>query len=148
VVAVVLLEYGFYLLVLRAIAAWSQSKRRVHDVRNVFRLVFLVAVGVALLGVVTEEWVGVLFSLGVVGFGVTFALQQPILSLIGWGYIALKRPYQVGDRVKNENAKGDVIEVDFLVTTLWEVDGDLVSSHQPSGRVVTVPNSVVLSSQV
>lgn len=28
------------------------------------------------------------------------------------------------------------------------INGDLVSSHQPSGRVVTVPNSVVLSSEV
>lgn len=60
----------------------------------------------------------------------------------------LKRPYAVGDRVKIGDSKGDVIEVDFLVTTLWEVNGDLVSTHQPSGRVVTVPNSVVLSSQV
>jgi small-conductance mechanosensitive channel len=60
----------------------------------------------------------------------------------------LKRPYAVGDRVKIEESKGDVIEVDFLVTTIWEVNGDLVSTHQPSGRVVTVPNSVVLNSQV
>jgi small-conductance mechanosensitive channel len=60
----------------------------------------------------------------------------------------LKRPYTVGDRVKIEGSRGDVIEVDFLVTTIWEVNGDLVSTHQPSGRVVTVPNSVVLSAQV
>ena len=103
---------------------------------------------ISVLGVITEQWVGVLFSLGVVGFAVTFALQQPLLSLLGWVYIMLKRPYAVGDRVKIEGSKGDVIEVDFLVTTLWEVNGDLVSTHQPSGRVVTVPNSVVLSSQV
>jgi small-conductance mechanosensitive channel len=34
------------------------------------------------------------------------------------------------------------------VTTLWEINGELVSSNQPSGRIVTVPNSVVLSSEV
>jgi small-conductance mechanosensitive channel len=56
--------------------------------------------------------------------------------------------YQVGDRVAIEGSKGDVVEVDFLVTTLWEINGDLVSSHQPSGRIVTLPNSVVLSSHV
>jgi small-conductance mechanosensitive channel len=100
------------------------------------------------LGIVTEQWVGVLLSLGVVGFAITFALQQPLLSLLGWVYIMLKRPYTVGDRVKIEGSRGDVIEVDFLVTTIWEVNGDLVSTHQPSGRVVTVPNSVVLSAQV
>jgi len=28
------------------------------------------------------------------------------------------------------------------------ITGELVSSHQPSGRVITLPNSVVLSSHV
>jgi len=97
---------------------------------------------------VTQQWVGLLFSLGVVGFAVTFALQQPLFSLIGWLYIIVKRPYQVGDRVTIEDSKRDVVEVSFLVTTLWEVNGGLVSSNQPSGRVITLPNSVVLSSQV
>ena len=147
VVAIVLGFYGVYAVLLRFLAT-RFTKRRAHDVRNVLRLV-LGGVGlVSALGVVTEQWVGVLLSLGVVGFAVTFALQQPLLSLLGWVYIMLKRPYAVGDRVKIEESKGDVIEVDFLVTTLWEVNGDLVSTHQPSGRVVTVPNSVVLSSQV
>jgi small-conductance mechanosensitive channel len=103
---------------------------------------------VAALGVLTAQWVGVLFSLGIVGFAVTSALQQPLFSLLGWLYIVTKEPYQVGDRVKIEDAKGDVIAVDFLVTTLWEINGDLVSSNKPWGRIVTLPNSVVLSSQV
>jgi small-conductance mechanosensitive channel len=89
----------------------------------------------------------VLFSLGVVGFAVTFALQQPLFSLIGWIYIMVKRPYQVGDRVAIEESKGE-FEVDFLVTTLWEIQGDLVSSNQPSGRIITLPISVVLSAHV
>lgn len=105
------------------------------------RLVFGVAGIIALLGVLTDQWVGVLLSLGVVGFAITFALQQPLLSLLGWLYIMAKRPYAVGDRVRIGETKGDVIKVDFLVTTIWEVGGELVSTNQPSGRVVTVPNS-------
>jgi small-conductance mechanosensitive channel len=147
VTAIVLGFYGVYVVVLRVLTT-RFTKRRAHDVRNVLRLVLGGTALVSALGVITEQWVGVLLSLGVVGFAITFALQQPLLSLLGWVYIVLKRPYAVGDRVKIEDSKGDVIEVDFLVTTLWEVDGDLVSTHQPSGRVVTVPNSVVLSSQV
>ena len=41
-----------------------------------------------------------------------------------------------------------MIGVDFLVTTLWEINGELVTTNQPFGRAVTVPNSVVLSSNV
>lgn len=139
--------YGLYLLGIGLLER-SVERRRAYHLRNVLRLGIGVAALVAALGVVTEQWVGLLFSLGIVGFAVTFALQQPLFSLLGWLYIVTKEPYRVGDRVKIEDAKGDVIDVDFLVTTLWEINGDLVSSNQPSGRIVTLPNSVVLSSQV
>jgi len=146
--AVVLSTYGAY----RVVGGWlterAASKRRQHDLRNVLRLSFGLVGAIGLAGVVTEQWLGVLFSLGVVGFGVTFALQQPLFSLIGWVYIMVNRPYQVGDRVEIEGSKGDVVEVNFLVTTLWEINGELVSSNQPSGRTITLPNSVVLSSHV
>ncbi|WP_424019414.1 mechanosensitive ion channel family protein [Halorientalis pallida] len=148
VLAVVLAGFGFYLLVAGSMSRFGASKRRQHDVRGVLRLAFGAGTLVAVLGVLTEQWVGLLFSLGVVGFAVTFALQQPLFSLLGWIYIMLKRPYQVGDRVAIEDSKGDVVEVSFLVTTLWEIDGELVSSNQPSGRIITLPNSVVLSSHV
>lgn len=147
-VAVLLGCYGLYLLLVRYLVEHATSKRRAHDVRNVLRLALGSVALAGVLGAVTDQWLGVLFSLGIVGFGITFALQQPLLSFLGWIYIMIKRPLAVGDRVKIGDAKGDVIEVDFLVTTLWEVGGDLVTSHQPSGRVVTVPNSVVLSSDV
>jgi len=140
--------YGCYRIVLHVFDTHTQSKRRRHDAKNVFRLAFGAAGLLAALGVVTQQWVGLLFSLGVVGFAVTFALQQPLFSLIGWLYIMVKRPYQVGDRVAIESSKGDVVEVSFLVTTLWEINGELVSSNQPSGRIITLPNSVVLSSHV
>jgi small-conductance mechanosensitive channel len=146
--AVVAGFYGGYLAVDRAFVERAASKRRRHDLHNVLRLAFGAVTAVTVLGVVTEQWLGVLFSLGVVGFAVTFALQQPLLSLVAWAYIAVNQPYAVGDRVEIGGSRGDVIAVNFLVTTLWEVNGPLVSSHQPSGRVVTVPNSVVLSSQV
>ena len=145
--AVVLGFSGLHLLILGLLLR-TASKRRAHDMRNVLRLAFGAVGIVALLGVLTDQWVGVLLSLGVVGFAITFALQQPLLSLLGWFFIMIKRPYSVGERVRIGDTKGDVIEVDFLVTTIWEVGGELISTNQPSGRVVTVPNSVVLSSEV
>ncbi|WP_240452023.1 mechanosensitive ion channel family protein [Halostella salina] len=146
--AVALGAYGIYLFVIAAVERHTTSKRRFHDLRSVLRLAFGAAALVGVFGAVTEQWLGVLFSLGVVGFAVTFALQQPLFSLLGWVYILVKRPYGIGDRVRIDDAKGDVIDVDFLVTTLWEINGDLVTTNQPSGRIVTVPNSVVLSAAV
>jgi len=146
--AIVLAGYGLYLLVATQLARRAADKRRGQNIRNVLRLLFIVATGAALFAAVTEQWVGLLFSLGIAGFAVTFALQQPLFSLIGWLYIVTKQPYQIGDRIAIEGSKGDVVEVDLFVTTLWEINGDLVTSHQPSGRTVTVPNSVVLSTHV
>jgi small-conductance mechanosensitive channel len=148
VAGVILAGIGGYLVVLDVLLARTADKRRRHDLRNPLRFVFIVVTIAGVLAVVTQRYVGLLFSLGIVGFAVTFALQQPLFSLIGWLYIMLKRPYEVGDRVAIEGSKGDVVEIDFLVTTLWEINGELVSSNQPSGRVITLPNSVVLSSHV
>ena len=146
--ATAFLVYALYAFVCRLIVARVPDRRRRDNVHNVSRLLFVLGGAVAVLGAVTEQWLGVLFSLGVVGFAVTFALQQPLFSLIGWLYILTKRPYQVGDRISIDGTKGDVVAVDFLVTTLWETGGELVSSNQPSGRTVTFPNSNVLSTQV
>ncbi|WP_435097514.1 mechanosensitive ion channel family protein [Halarchaeum sp. P4] len=146
--AVVAGFYGAYALIRRFLIRRTPDKVERHKAVSVLQLLFVVLGTLAVLGVVTDRWVPALVSLGVVGFAITFALQQPLLSLFGWLYIMVKEPYQVGDRVAIEGSKGDIIDVDFLVTTLWEVNGELVSSNQPSGRHVTVPNSVVLSTQI
>lgn len=148
VAAVLLAAYGGYLVLGGYLLDRTANKRRRHDVRNLLRLSFGAVALLAAFGIVTQNWVSVLLSLGVVGVAVTFALQQPLFSLIGWLYIMTKRPYGVGDRVSIDDTRGDVVSIDFFVTEVWEIDGDLVSSNQPSGRIVTVPNSVVLSAHV
>ncbi|AHG03491.1 small mechanosensitive ion channel protein MscS [Halobacterium sp. DL1] len=138
---------GYHVVTTLALPA-SMDRRRRHRVESVLRLVALVVAAIAVLGVVTDRWVPALVSLGVAGVAISLALQQPLLSLLGWVYVMTKQPFQVGDRVRIDESKGDVIDVDYLVTTLWEINGELVSSNQPSGRHITVPNSVVLTSHV
>jgi len=77
-----------------------------------------------------------------------FALQTPITSLIGWVYLLIRQPYRVGDRIKIGEAKGDIIDVSYLDTTLWEVGGPYLSTEHPSGRIIKFPNSLVLSQTV
>ncbi|WP_232701376.1 mechanosensitive ion channel family protein [Halobacterium wangiae] len=147
-VAVAFAVAGGYHLVTSVALSSSMDRPRRHRVESVLRLVALVVAAIGVLGVVTDRWVPALVSLGVAGVAVSLALQQPLLSLLGWVYVMTKQPFQVGDRVRIDESKGDVIDVDYLVTTLWEINGELVSSNQPSGRHITVPNSVVLTSHV
>jgi small-conductance mechanosensitive channel len=69
-------------------------------------------------------------------------------SFLGWIYILIRRPYQVGDRIQIEDATGDVIDVSYFDTTLWEFGGKYLSTDHPSGRIIKFPNSKVLSVMV
>src|SRR6266581_2815514 len=77
-----------------------------------------------------------------------FVLQSPITSFFAWLYILIRAPYRVGDRIKIGDATGDVIDVSYIDTTLWEFGGDLLSTDHPSGRVIRFPNSRVLSNEI
>ena len=87
-------------------------------------------------------------SLGLIGLGITWALQTPIVCFTGWILINIKRYYRVGDRIKVNEIYGDVSQIDFLNTTVWEYGSTWFTAEQPSGRLITIPNSVVLQGAV
>jgi|SoiMethySBSTD1v2_1073268.scaffolds.fasta_scaffold29285_7 small-conductance mechanosensitive channel len=91
------------------------------------------------------NWYATILSIGAISVILGFALQAPITSFIGWIYILTKVPYQVGDRIQIHNSTGDVISVNYLDTTLWEVGGRHLSTDHPSGRIIKFPNSNVLT---
>ena len=101
------------------------------------------------LSILFANWYTAAVSLGLLSLVLGFALQTPILSFIGWIYILVKTPYRVGDRIGIGESTGDVIDVSYLDTTLWEFGGPLLSTiHHPSGRIIKFPNSKVLSTSV
>jgi small-conductance mechanosensitive channel len=100
------------------------------------------------LTILFQNWYTAVVSFGLLSLILGFALQTPITSFIGWIYILVREPYRVGDRIKIGTATGDVIEVNYLDTTLWEFGGDYLSTEHPSGRIIKFPNSTVLSSPV
>jgi small-conductance mechanosensitive channel len=69
-------------------------------------------------------------------------------SFIGWIYILVRRPYRVGDRIKIGDATGDVIDLGYIDTTLWEFGGQYITGDHPSGRIIKFPNAKVLDSMV
>src|SRR2546430_9447005 len=75
---------------------------------------------------------------GLAGAGLAIALQDPIVSLVGWFLIIGKSGITVGDRVEINNVKGDVIDVGLLRTAVLEV-GNWVSAEQATGRVFSSP---------
>jgi len=100
------------------------------------------------LSILFANWYPAFVSLGLLSVVLGFALQTPITSFIGWVYILVKMPYRVGDRIIIGEAAGDVIDVAYLDTTLWEFGGKHLSTDHPSGRIIKFPNSKVLNTAV
>ncbi|HEV8239769.1 MAG TPA: mechanosensitive ion channel family protein [Thermoanaerobaculia bacterium] len=118
---------------------------------NLHRIADLVAVlAAAFIGasILFRNWYTAIVSLGLISLILGFALQTPITSLLAWIYILVRRPFRVGDRIRIGQATGDVIDVSYLDTTLWEFGGEYLSTDHPSGRLIKFPNSNVLTTPV
>ncbi len=128
--------------------------RRQHTLTaryNLIRLIRLIAVITIILAgasILFDNFYTAAVSLGLISLLVGFALQTPITSLIGWLYIVIRTPYRVGDRIQIESFNGDIVEINYLDTTLWEFKGDYLTNDLPTGRLIRFPNSLVLQSAV
>jgi small-conductance mechanosensitive channel len=87
------------------------------------------------------------FALGVAGAGVAVALQDVLASIAGAFSIGFSKLYTVGDRVQIAETRGDVIDIGLLRTTLMET-GNWVGKDLYNGRIVRIPNSIVLKGTV
>lgn len=119
-----------------------------YNLKRVSRLVLWLVIAFFVLTIFFQNWYTAVVSFGLLSLILGFALQTPITSFIGWIYILVREPYRVGDRIKIGTATGDVIDVNYLDTTLWEFGGDFLSTEHPSGRIIKFPNSTVLSQPV
>lgn len=119
-----------------------------YNLYRVLRLAAGCAVALIVVSVLFANWYTAVVSFGVISLVVGLAVQTPFTSLMGWVYILVRAPYRVGDRIRIGDATGDVIDVGYLDTTLWEFGGQYLSTDHPSGRVIRFPNSEVLSSAV
>ena len=113
--------------------------------------IWLLAIGVAV-SVVAGDIRALVGSLGLVGLALSWSLQTPIESFTAWLQNSFQRYYRVGDRISVGDVFGDVYKIDFLTTTVWEIGAPykpgFVQAEQPTGRLVTFPNSEILSGTV
>jgi len=107
-------------------------------------LVVALAVAIIVVSIIFVNWYAAIAAFGVGSIIIGLALQTPMKSFIAWIYILVRQPFRVGDRIQIGDATGDVIDVGYLHTTLWEFGGKYLSSDHPSGRLIKFPNEKVL----
>ena len=127
--------------------------RRTEDVRLRYRWrktskSIAVVLGLVLVGRVWFEGIQSLATfLGLVAAGLTIALKDLVTAIAGWFFIIWRRPFNVGDRIQIGQNAGDVIDVSIFKFTLMEI-GNWVDADQSTGRVLHIPNGLVLSDVV
>src|SRR6266404_3778396 len=136
------------LAVAKAISVYAL--RRIDDASTRFtlqRVEYLITaliIALVVVSVVFVNWYPALTALGIGSIIVGLAVQTPMKSFIAWIYILVRQPFRVGDRIKIGDATGDVIDVGYLDTTLWEFGGQYITGDHPSGRLIKFPNEKVL----
>jgi len=136
------------LAVARAISVYGLA--RIEDASTRFtlqRIAHLVAalgIAVIVVSIIFVNWYAAVAAFGVGSIIIGLAVQTPMKSFIAWIYILVRQPFRVGDRIQIGDATGDVIDVGYLDTTLWEFGGKYISGDHPSGRLIKFPNEKVL----
>lgn len=90
---------------------------------------------------------GLAASIGIVSAGLAIALHAPLTNLAGWIFLAVRRPFVVGDRIQIGEHAGDVIDLRLFAFSLVEI-GNWVNADQSTGRILHIPNGQVFQQTV
>jgi small-conductance mechanosensitive channel len=120
----------------------EDDKRRYH-VRKTVTYIYA-AVLFASLGSIWFQGMASLGTfLGLTSAGLAVALHDSIANMAAFFFIEARKPFRVGDRIELDSYKGDVIDIRLFQFSIVEV-GNWVDADQSTGRIVHVPNSMVL----
>ena len=129
----------------RAIYRYIHDTRRRYQFLLMRRIVLWIAIALVLIFAFVTEIGAVATFAGLITAGVAVALQNPIVSIVGYFFLIGKYGIRVGDRVQVGSVTGEVVEVGLVRFHLLELS-DVSSDAEPTGRVVAFSNSVVFQS--
>ncbi len=105
---------------------------------------FTVVLSLIAISVIWFEVFGSLATfLGLVSAGLAIALKDIVANVAGWLFIISRRPFTLGDRIEIGTFRGDVVDIRIFMFTLLEI-GNWVDADQSTGRLIHVPNGMVL----
>lgn len=140
VLIVLLLRWATILGVRRWNAPSFEEKRRwIIQVKNIS----LILVAAGLFGIWATELRNFALSLVAVAAALAISTKEIIQCFMGGFWKTSVRPFELGDRIEIGGYRGEVIDQNFLSTTLLEI-GPAREMNQLSGRQVVIPNSMFL----
>ena len=123
---------------------------KIRNIRLLTAVVVLVAVAaLAAATVVAAIYVPqIAIWVPIITLGLALALQKYTASFLAYFAITFSGIYSIGDRIRIDKVKGDVRRVGLLHTILEEVGEDEKLGGELTGRLLHVPNMLVLDQPV
>lgn len=87
---------------------------------------------------------GIAAIIGIFGAGILIVNKEILMNITGWFYVVVRKPFEVGNRIGIMNLYGDVIDTRLMDFTIIETAHPKMGG-QSTGRVVHIPNSVLLT---
>ena len=96
----------------------------------------------------TAAWTGLGLSVGFFAVLIAWTFMRPLLGIIAWLTLVIKRPFVIGDRVKIGDIKGDVEDITLTHIYINETGGLVHGSEDTAGSFVIVPNAVLFEQNI
>lgn len=125
----------------RTIYRYIQDAHRRHQFLLLRRIVLWCLIVIIIAFSFASELGSVATFAGLLTAGVAVALQNVILSVVGYFFLIGKYGIRVGDRVQIAGVTGEVIDIGLVRLHLMELG--VSGPKTPSGRVVAFSNSIV-----
>jgi len=120
-----------------------KDEKRSYNLRKTFTYVYSGLLIYAICSVWLNGMQSIGTFLGLTSAGLAIALHDTIANLAGFIFIETRKPFRVGDRVEINGHQGDVIDIRLFQFSIVEV-GNWVDADQSTGRIIHVPNNLVL----
>ncbi|MCC5913459.1 MAG: mechanosensitive ion channel [Balneolaceae bacterium] len=129
--------------ILKRVASVELRRKWIVQTRNGLILIFLLG----LLMIWGEELRTLALSVVAIAMALVLATKELILCVTGSILKSGAGSFDIGDRIQIKDFRGDVIDQNLLATTIMEV-GPGKLTHQRTGRMTVIPNSMFLSEPV
>ena len=124
----------------RAVYRYVHNPRRRHQALLLRKFVMWFVVAVIVAFAFASKLGSIVTFAGLITAGIVVALQNVVLSVVGYFLLIGKYGIRVGDRVQIGGVTGEVIDIGLVRIHLMELGGD---EYLPTGRVVAFANTIV-----
>ena len=122
----------------RSVEAQGANLHAERSAKRLTAYVIYPLTGVAVLGVLGVPLSALGTAVGLIGLGVSFALQDIIANFISGVLIMINQPFKIGDQIEAGGEEGTIQDIKTRATEVKTYDG----------RKVIIPNSDLYSKQV